>query len=156
MLNPSQLSDMLAADWLMDDSGPHPDSVAQSADKFAGTVTTWFSAALAGPFPVTTAQAFRPILTALATPALMAQNPTAAGNLLATGVAVYMTGQSFGPGFSSPPIAQPPAAMMIGTAFSVLDLDRDSRAQMIATAIHLLAITSLVSFMIPPFAAPVT
>jgi hypothetical protein len=156
MLNPAQLSDMLVADWLVDDDGPHPGSVAQSADQFAGVVSSWFANALAGPFPVATAQAFRPVLTALATPALMAQNPTAAGNQLATGVAIYMTGQSFGPGFSAPPIAQPPAAALIGTAFSLLDLDRDSRAQMIATAIHLLAITSMVSFMIPPFLAPVT
>lgn len=156
MLNPSQLSDMLAADWLVEDDGPHPDNVAQSADQFAGAVSTWFSAAMAGPFPVSTAQAFRPILTGMATVALTTQAPNAAGNMLATGVTLYMTGQAFGPGFSAPPIAQPAAAAMIGTAFSVLDLDRNARAQLIATAVHLLAITTMVSFMIPPFLAPVT
>jgi hypothetical protein len=155
-LNPISLTQRLASDWLMDENGPHPGSVAESADIFAGVVSDWYASAIAGPFPVATAQANRGILANLGTAALSVGNPTAAGALLATGTMVYMTGQVFGAGASAPPIAQPLAAALFATAFTELSLDREARAAMIGGAIFAMAITTIVTFPGPPFSAPVT
>ncbi len=156
MLNPITLTRTIASDWLLDENGPHPDSVSESADIFSRVVSDWYASAMAGPFPVATAQANRGILTNLATAALMVGNPTAAGSLLATGTTVYMTGQLFGSGTSAPPIAHPLAAILFATAFTELDLDREARAAMIGGAIYAMAITTIVTFAGPPFSAPVT
>lgn len=156
MLNPTQLADQLATRWLAGEIGPHPDSVPASADALAGVVADWFMAAQAAGIPVITAMPRRPMLMALAIPALMAQSPTAAGQQLANAAMIYMTGQAYGAGVSAPPIATSAAASMIGAAFATLDLDRQSRGQMIATALHIMALTTIVSFPHPPFAAPVS
>ncbi|GAA6179498.1 hypothetical protein NBRC116594_09360 [Shimia sp. NS0008-38b] len=155
MLNPMPLTQSLLADWLKDENGPHPASVSESADVFSRIISDWYASAAAGPFPVATAQANSGVLTNLASGALMVGNPTAAGALLATGTMVYMTGQAFGPGVSAPPIAHPLAVGIFGTAFTELDLDREARAAMMATAVFAMAITSIVTFPGPPFTAPV-
>ena len=155
MLNPTQLADQLATRWLADENGPHPDSVPASADAFAGVVAEWFLTAQAAGIPVITAMPRRPMLMSLAIPALMARNPTAAGQQLANAAMIYMTGQAYGAGVAAPPMATGAASSMIGTAFATLELDRQSRAQMIATALHIMALTTIVSFPHPPFAAPV-
>lgn len=155
MLNPTQLADQLAQQWLSDDNGPHPDTVPASADAFSNVVSQWFMTAEAAGVPVVTAMPRQPMLMALTVPALMAQAPEAAGQQLANGLMLYMTGQVYGAGVSAPPIATAAAGAMIGNAFRLLDLDRRSRAQMIATAVHIMTLTTIVSFPHPPFAAPV-
>ncbi len=155
MLNPIVLTQTLATDWLLDENGPHPSSVAESADNFSRVVSNWFASATAGPFPVATAQTNRGVLTNLSQGALTVANPTAAGSLLATGTMVYMTGQLFGAGTSAPPIAQPLAAVLFATAFTELSLDREARAAMIGGAIFAMAITTIVTFAGPPFTATV-
>lgn len=156
MLNPTQLGDQLERQWLTDENGPHPDAVPASADAFAGVVSQWFMTAQAAGIPVVTAMPRRPMLMALVIPALMAQAPVAAGQQLANAVMLYMTGQLYGAGVSAAPIATSAAGAMIGNAFATLDLDRQSRAQIIATAVHVMALTTIVSFPHPPFVAPVT
>jgi MFS family permease len=156
MLNPLQLADQLANQWLSDADGPHADSVAASADVFAGIVSDWFATAQSAGIPVVTAQARRSMLAGLAISALMAQNPTAAGQQLGTASMLYMTGQLYGAGVAAPPAAGPAAGAMIAAVFSDLDMDRHARAAAIATALHIMALTTIVAFPHPPFAAPVT
>jgi hypothetical protein len=155
MLNPIALTQSLASDWLLDENGAHPGSVAASADIFSRAVSDWFASASAGPFPVATAQANRGVLTNLAQSALMIGNPTAAGGLLATATTVYMTAQVFGAGTSAPPIAHPLAASLFAMAFTELSLDREARAAMIGGAIFAMALTTIVIFPGPPFTATV-
>lgn len=155
MLMVNQLADTLAAEWLPGDDGPYPNSTQDSADTFSRVVANWFSSATSLAIPVATAQANRGVLTALATVALAAQSPQAAGNILSIAVMLYLTGQAFGSGFSAPPLAQAAAGSLFGTAFSTLDLDRTTRAQIISLGIFLMTMTTLVSFPFPPFTAPV-
>lgn len=155
MLNPLALTQTIAADWLLDEKDPHPGSTAESADIFSLVVSDWFANATAGAFPVTTALSNRSVLTNLAEGALSVGNPTAAGSLLATGTMVYMTGQVFGTGTSAPPIAQPLAAVMFASAFTEFSLSREARAAMLSTAIFAMAITTIVTFVGPPFTATV-
>lgn len=155
MLNPTQLARSLATDWLPGDDGPHAANVAESADAFGRVVADWYQTAMAAGIPVATAQARRGILTALAVPALSSGTPATTAQILGNGVTLYMTGQVFGHGVSTPPVAQPAGVGLFTNAFTVLDLDRDARAQLLALGIFLMAVSGLVVFSGPPFTAPV-
>jgi len=156
MLDPTQLANRLAAEWLRGDGLRYPDSVARSADVFAGICSEWFAAAQAGPFPVVTALPRRPMLMSLAIPPLSAQDPSAAGNQLASAASLYIAGQVFSGGTALPPAGTGAAGGMLAAAFSARDLDREPRARLVATALHLLALTTVVSFPFPPFVANVS
>lgn len=155
-LVPTLLANDLEAGWLAEENGPHPGSVAESANAFAGIVSDWYANALAAGFPASTAQARRPQLLGTAVPALQAQNPIAAGQQLSVALMGYMAGQAFGTGIAAPPIATTAAGSMIGSAFSALDMPRPAKANVIASAVHIMAISGIVTFPHPPFSAPVT
>lgn len=155
MLDPTQLADRLAADWLPGDDGPHPDTPLQSAQVFSQAVLDWFRGGQANLIPPSAPDLMFPVLVSLATTALNMLDPVAAGQMLANGVSIFMTGQLFGPGVSAPPLATAAAAGLIGTAFATLQMDRDARAQLIALAVYLMALTTLVSFPVPPIVATV-
>jgi hypothetical protein len=155
-LIPSSLASSLENDWLAKEGGSFPDSVSVSADRFATAFATWFAGAIAGPGAVTTASARRPQLASLAIPALSAMAPQAAGSLLAAAIAGYITGQSFGPGIASPPLAISAAGSQMGAVFADLDAQPSARAQKIASACQTLAVSTIVTFPPPLPPAPVT
>jgi hypothetical protein len=151
-LVPTALASSLASSWLVPDGDEFPSTPAQSGDKFAAAVTTWFAGATAGPFPCATATARRSQLAASATGAIQASDASLAGLQLAIGLMGYMAGQVFGPGVASPPTAVGAAQSAITGAFSNLDLPPMTRANQIATGVHTLAISTIVVF--PPVISP--
>lgn len=156
MLNPTQLADQLEQQWLSAEHGAYPASESASADAFAGAVSHWFMTSQAAGFPVLTAIARRSMLTALATPALAAQSPVAAGQQLANALMLYITGQLYGVGVAAPPAATGAAGAVLGSAFANLNLNRQQRAQLMASAVQLMAVSTVVNFSNLPFAAPVS
>ncbi len=138
----------------MPDGDSYPSSPAQSGDKFAAAVSSWFGAAMAGPFPCSTAAARRSQLASSATAAIQAGDPSLAGMQLAIGLMGYMAGQVFGPGVASPPTAVSAAQSAITAVFSNLDLPNSARANQIATGVYTLAISTIVVF--PPVISPPT
>jgi hypothetical protein len=155
-LTPAALKSSLEASWIVPEGGAYPGDVQESADRFADAVSGWFAAALAMGFPCATAQARRAQLAGQAASALAARSAPAAGQLLAAAVASYYAGQSFGSGVASFPLALPAAASLIGETFADLQAPRSKRAQDVATACHLLALSTLVLFTAPPGSAPIT
>ncbi len=154
-LIPTQLANALANDWLAPDGGPWPASVSGSADAFAAAVSDWFAAAQAGGFPCTTASARRGQLMAASIPALEARDAFAAGRQLAMAFSGYVAGQNFGSGVAAPPLATAAAGPLIGQAFANLEQPRQARAASIAGALHMMALSSIVSFAAPPMASPI-
>lgn len=148
MLKPAELSQRLQADWL----GQFPVSVTESADRFAGAFSLWFSTAMAAGFPCSTASARRGQLMAAATAALESGGADTSASLLALGVAGYIAGQLFGSGTATFPLAVPAAIVLISGCLADLDLDTPSRADRIAQACHGLVISTLVVF--PPSLPP--
>lgn len=153
-LVPAALASSLESSWLVPEDGEHPSSPAQSGDKLAAAVSSWFGAATAGPFPCSTAAARRPQLASSATAAIQAGDPSLAGMQLAMGLMGYMAGQVFGPGVASPPTAVSAAQSAITAVFSNLDLPNSARANQIAIGVHTLAISTIVVF--PPVISPPT
>jgi hypothetical protein len=151
-LVPASLAASLANDWLVPEGGSYPGSVADSADRFAAAVASWFSGAMAAGFPCATATARRPQLSGSAIAAFTAQNPDAAGAMLAIALMGYMAGQAFGPGIASPPTATAAAQTALAAVFRNLNADNQARAQRIALAVHALALTTIVVF--PPVISP--
>jgi len=66
-LVPTALASSLESSWLVPDGNDYPSSPAQSGDKFAAAVSSWFGAATAGAFPCSTASARRAQLASSAT-----------------------------------------------------------------------------------------
>jgi len=151
-LSPATLAASLESSWLVPEGGEFPSSPAQSGDRFAGAVTSWFALAMAGPYPCSTAAARRSQLTSSATAAIQAGDASLAGMQLALGLMSYMAGQVFGPGVASPPAAVGAAQSAIIAAFSNLDASHAARANQIATGVHALAISTIVVF--PPVISP--
>lgn len=151
-LSPSTLAPGLEAQWLVPDGGDYPLSPAESGDRFAGVVSNWFATATAGAFPCATAAARQAQLASTASSAIQAGNASLAGMQLAQGAALYMVGQVFGPGAASFPAGVGAAQSAIIGAFSNLDLPASARANQIATALYLLAISTIVIF--PPVISP--
>jgi len=148
------LASSLESAWLVPEGGEHPSSPAQSGDKFAAAVSSWFGAATAGAFPCSTAAARRSQLASSATAAIQAGDPSLAGMQLAMGLMGYMAGQAFGPGVASPPTAVSAAQSAITAVFSNLDLPNSARANQIATGVYTLATSTIVVF--PPVISPPT
>ena len=154
-LNPVQLAHGLRSQWLAGDGAPTPHSVEESADAFAGVVSTWFASAVAAGFPAATAAARRNQLANAMIPALTAGHPIATGVQTANAVASYIVGQSFGAGVAGAPAASPAAAPIIGAALADLERSVAARGAAIAGAIQMIAISTIVAFPSPPFAAPI-
>jgi hypothetical protein len=152
VLVPTALASSLESDWLVANGGQYPSSPADSGDRFAGAVSTWFSAATAGPYPCSTATARRAQLASSATGAFQARDASAAGAQLAVGLMGYMAGQVFGPGVASPPAAVGAAQSAITAVFSNLELTNAARANQIATGVYTLAVSTIVVF--PPVVSP--
>jgi hypothetical protein len=144
----------LENDWLVADGGSYPQSAIESGDRFAGAVASWFAGAQAGPFPCATAAARRAQLAASAAAALQAGAAPAAGSQLALAIAQYIVGQLFGAGVAGFPIATSAAGAMLGAVFSDTGTGRSERAQAIAGACTLLAVSTIVTFPAPLPPAP--
>ena len=139
-LVPSLLSLSLQSQWLpRDGDGPFHDDVPASARALAGAIADWFAMAMAAGFPCVTAAARKSQLEALLI-AFMA----------------YVAGQAFGPGVSAPPSATAAAGAAIGAAFADRDGPQSARADQIAQALHLQAMSSIVAFPPPMPPAPIT
>jgi hypothetical protein len=153
-LVPSALASSLESSWLVAEGGDYPSSPAQSGDKFAAAVSGWFGAAMAGPYPCSTAAARRSQLAAGATGAIQAADSSLAATQLALALMSYMAGQVFGPGVASPPTATSAAQSAISAVFSNLELANGARANQIATGVHAMAVSTIVIF--PPVVSPPT
>jgi len=153
-LVPTALASSLASSWLVPEGDEYPSTPAQSGDKFAAAVSSWFGTAMAGPYPCSTASARRSQLASSATAAIQAGQASLAGMQLAVGLMSYMAGQVFGPGVASPPTAVSAAQSAITAVFSNLDLPINARANQIATGVYTLAISTIVVF--PPVISPPT
>jgi hypothetical protein len=148
----SALASSLESSWLVPEDGEYPSGPAQSGDKFAAAVSSWFGAATAGPFPCSTASVRRPQLASAATTAIQGGDPSLVGAQLALGLMSYLAGQAFGPGVASPPVAVSAAQSAITATFSNLDIPNSARANQIAIGIYTLAISTIVVF--PPVISP--
>lgn len=156
-LAPTTLASSLENRWLSAEGrDDFPSSVTESADRFAGAVSEWFSAALAAGFPCATAMARRSQLSAAATAALQARNAQVAGQQLGLAVASYMAGQAFGAGVASFPAAASVMFSEFGAVFADLDLPPAARAQRMAAACMSAAVSTIVVFPSPMPPAPVT
>jgi hypothetical protein len=153
-LVPSVLAADLRSGWLTHEGGGYADSATQSADRFAQAVSNWFTGAMAGAFPCSTAMARKSQLAASAAAAVQAGQPALAALQLATGVAGYMAGQVFGPGVASPPAAIGAAQSALASVFADTDMSVGARAEQIASAVHTLALSTMVIF--PPVISPPT
>lgn len=147
----SSLRTSLEQDWLSSEGGSHPATPLESGDAFAGAVASWFASAQALGIPCSTAQARRPQLAAQAAGALRVQDAIAAGNALAVALGAYVLGQLFGAGTALMPIAVAAGGAQIGAVFADLQSAPSQRAQSIAAACTVLAVSTLVSFPNPPF-----
>lgn len=155
MLLASSLANSLERDWLVAQSGSFPNSVIESADRFSTAVAGWFTSAMALTFPCTTAQARRSQLMAQSIPALQAGMPPAAGQALALAVASYYAGQSFGAGVATFPAAAAAGMTLFIQAFTLLDQSQTDRANMMAQACYLMAISTIVVFPLPTPPSPI-
>ncbi|MBK8258017.1 MAG: hypothetical protein IPK82_35795 [Polyangiaceae bacterium] len=149
------LKSQLENNWLVPEGGQFPNSVAESAQRFADAVVQWFSLAQANGIPCATAMARKAQLVASATGALSAQSAQAAGTQLAMGVAGYIAGQSFPPGAALFPLAASSAASMMIGAFSDVNGSISQKASTIASACTILATsTQAAGFPLPAFPTP--
>ncbi len=140
------LKQSLLEQWLEPDS--FPASTAESGQRFASAVASWFSLGMAGPFPCSTALARQGQLGTAAAAALAAGAPPSAGSQLSMAVSSYYSGQLFGAGTAGFPAASGAVAPLMGAVFSDLTANAEQRAERIATACQLLALSTLVVF--PP------
>jgi hypothetical protein len=152
MLMPSTLSRSFANDWLVAQGGSYPSSVTESADRFATAVAQWFSLAMAATFQCSTAAARRSQLASTAASALAAGAAPAAGQLLALAVAGYYAGQSFGAGAATFPAAISAGIALFTQAFVNLDTPQAARADLMAQACYVMAVSTIVMF--PPVLPP--
>src|SRR5262245_19201758 len=102
-LDPSQLGAGLRDRWLPVSGSSFPASAFESVQRFAGAVSQWFAGATAAGFPCATALARSAPLAATAAQAFQAGSAPGAGMMLAQALAMYLTGQLFGPGLSTTP-----------------------------------------------------
>lgn len=156
VIQASTLKTALENNWLVREGGSYPDSVQISAQKLAQAVAQWFSLAQANGLPCSTAIARQGQLALQAASALQVGQAQGAANQLALAIASYYTGQSFGSGVASFPIALPAGISAISLVFSNLDLSNADRARQIATACYVMATSTVVVFPNPPFAGAIT
>ncbi len=156
VLVPTVLAQSLESDWLPADDGPWHDDSQASADAFAGAVADWFQQAMAAGFPCSTAMARKSQLMGQVMSAIETQDAQAAGQQVALAFMAYVAGQSFGSGVATAPTATSAGGSMIANAFSTLEMPQSARANLIATALHVISVSTIVSFAQPPYAAPIT
>lgn len=144
----ASLKSSFQSQWLVPEGGSYPGSANESGDHFATAVATWFSTAMAGAFPCSTAMARKSQLASSAGAALDTQASAAAGNALALGVALYIVGQSFGTGIANMPIAVSAAGSLFAATFADTNAGVPEKAQQFATGCLLLAVSTIVIF--PP------
>ena len=154
-VQPSSLKSLLESDWLVAEGGGYPATPLESGQKFARAVSQWFSAAQANGLPCATAMARQSQLAGQATAAIQIGQAQGAGAQLALAVASYYAGQSFGPGVATFPTALSAGVAMISAVFGNLDLANTDRAEQIAMACHTMALSTIVAFPNPPFAAAI-
>ena len=156
-LVPSLLSQSLQSQWLpRDGDGPFHDDVPASARALAGAIADWFGLAMAAAFPCATAAARKSQLEAQLIPALQAGQASAAGQQVGVAFMAYVAGQSFGAGVAAPPAATSAAGAAIGAAFADIDAPQSARADQIAQALLMQAMSSIVTFPPPLPPAPIT
>jgi predicted phage gp36 major capsid-like protein len=151
VLIPNDLSSRLEQEWL----GQFPDSSMQSGDMFAGAVSGWFATSMALTFPCATAVARRAQLAAAAAAALEAGIGPTSGALLAVAVASYYAGQVYGTGVATFPVALPSGILLMTAALLDLDMPKSARAMQMAQACHVMAISTMVVFAVPPSSGPI-
>lgn len=151
----SQLEASLETGWLVTGGASHPQSAAQSGERFARAVAQWLSTGQANGFPCTTAMARMGQLAQSAALALQAQAAVAAGNALGVAIGLYILGQVFGAGVAGVPVALSAAQAQIGAVFANLDMAASDRARSIAGACTLLATSTLVVFPAPMPPGPI-
>lgn len=154
-LVPTVLQNDLLERWLVEDSSRFPASNVESGQRFASCVASWFTLGVALGFPCTTALARESQLAGDAANALAAGLAPAAGVQLATAVANYITGQSFGTGVAAAPVATPAVQLAFGAVFADLQASREDRAERIALGCLTLAVSTTVAFSAPPGAGPI-
>ncbi len=154
-ISSSTLKSQLENNWLVSEGGSYPESPTQSGQKFAGAVSQWFSAAQANGIPCATAMARQSQLAAQAAAAIQVGQAQGAGAQLALAVAAYYAGQNFGPGVATFPTAAGAGVSMISAVFGNLDMSNADRAEAIATACHTMAVSTIVAFTVPPWAAAI-
>jgi hypothetical protein len=156
VIQASDLKTSLENNWLVVAGGNYPDSVQLSGQKFAQAVAQWFALAQANGFPCSTAISRQGQLALQAASALQIGQAQGAASQLALAIATYYTGQSFGSGVASFPIALPTGISAISSVFFNLELSNADRAQQIATACYAMAVSTIVIFPNPPFAGPIS
>ena len=90
------------------------------------------------------------------TPVLQSGAAAAMGQGIALSFMAYVAGQSFGPGVAAPPAATAAAGAAITAALSDLQSPQSTRADLIAQALQLQALSAIVTFPPPMPPAPVT
>lgn len=153
-LDPLSLASGLRQRWLSAESG-FPASADESAQRFADVVAPWFGAGAANGIPCATALARKSQLAGSAASALSTGDARGAGQQLALAVAQFMAGQAFGPGVSAFPVATSALVVAVGEVFASHALDADKRATLIAAAMHLTALSTIVTFPPPMPPGPV-
>ena len=91
-----------------------------------------------------------------ATAALQVGQSQGAGAALALAVAAYYAGQVFGPGIATFPTALPGGVALMASTFGNLELATSDRAQQIASACHLMAISTPVVNTVTGIPGPLT
>ena len=154
-LSAGSLKSSLENDWFVPEGGSNPPSTLVSAQRFAQAVSQWFALAQANGLPCVTALPRMAQLHAQAAAALQAGQAQSAGAQLALAVASYYAGQSFGPGVATFPAAVTVGVTDMAAVFGDLGMTNADRAQRIASACHVMAISTVVVFATPPFAATI-
>ncbi len=152
-LSAALLKAQIETRWLVTEGGGYPDSPQISGQRFSLCVAQWFALAQANGIPCATAMARASQLESQAAAAIQAGQAQAAAAQLALAVASYYAGQSFGSGVATFPAAVSAGIAAIASVFGNLDLENADRAQMIADACHVMAVSTIVAFPNPPFAA---
>lgn len=155
-LSAASLKSSLENDWLVAEGGSYPDSPQLSGQKFALAVARWFALAQANGIPCSTAMARMSQLQSQAAAAIQTGQAEGAGAQLALAIASYYAGQTFGPGIATFPAAVGAGIAAIASVFGNLDLANADRAQTIADACHVMAVSTIVALSVPPFAAVIT
>jgi hypothetical protein len=144
----ASLKSSFESQWLVPEGGTFPASASESGDHFATAMSTWFSTAMAGAFPCSTATARKSQLASAAGAAFDTKASVASGNALALGIALYIVGQSFGTGIANMPLAVSAAGSLFGATFADTSSGISAKAQQFATGCLLLAVSTIVIF--PP------
>lgn len=154
-LVPGNLAIQLENGWMVAEGGSYPQNALQSGQRFAAAVSAWFSAAQANGIPCATAKAREGQLAAQAAAALQAMSAPAAGAQLALAVAGYYAGQSFGAGVATYPAAVSAGVATFSQVFADLNSPLSARAQQMAGACQIMAVSTIVTFPAPLVPGPI-